>query len=138
MPGCHSSVLNLTTQEKNPSDLSFEKYAKMGYAMDSDHDFDDDTTLRFCYKNEGIDLVLGGISVHFCMYCRSAIRICSFLRALMNDKCVVVGGQIPSMDGKEDRYVATGEYSRSPLLIDGKEASLTQPSSDNTEFFSNR
>ena len=80
-------------------DMSFEKYVKTGDAMGSAHDFDDDTTLRFRYKNEGIDLVLDGISVHFCMYCRSAIRICSFLRALMKEKCArVIGPQIPLVD----------------------------------------
>ena len=120
-------------------ELSFFPYTKQGDKREADNV--DDSNRTFCRKNTGIKLIVGnigkndGLCFHFQRFNKSAISICSFLRALMNDKCVVVGGQIPSMDGKEDRYVATGEYSRSPLLIDGKEASLTQPSSDNTEFF---
>lgn len=93
-------------------DFTFLHYAKKGDAKDPD-DFDD-TNRTFCRKNVGIELMSStiehdGLSFHFEMYNRSAIRICSFLRALIRDKCVTVGG---------------GQLS----LADDVTAPLTQPS----------
>ena len=82
-------------------EFSFFPYTKEGNKREDDDV--DDSNRTFCRKNTGIRLIVGNIGSNdgLCFHFRdrSAIRICSFLRALMKDKCVTVGGQVPLIDG---------------------------------------
>ena len=72
-------------------DLHFIPYNRKGEFATDPEGFDD-STRRFCRRNTGIEIVTStygndGIYFHFQRFNNSAIRICSFLRALIKDKC---------------------------------------------------
>jgi len=72
-------------------DLHFIPYSRKGEFATDPEGFDD-STRRFCRTNTGIEIVTStygndGIYFHFQRFNNSAIRICSFLRALIKDKC---------------------------------------------------